>query len=137
MARRSTGGVLARRRGRATHFAIRFRALGKRQYVTLGSSEDGWTRQRAEEELQNALADARRGIWTPPRRDPVVGEPRPEPVFHAFASEWFESRRTEWRPNTELDYRWQLEVHLLPWFAEYRLGEITIAEVDRFRAAKV
>lgn len=138
MPRRSKGGVLVRRRRRGIYYAIRFRALGKRRYVTLGSSRDGWDRRRAEEELANVLADVRRGIWVPPRREPPPAqEPPPEPSFHEFASEWFESHVPEWRESTRLDYRWQLELHLLPFFARHRLSEITVEEVDRYRAAKV
>ncbi|MHB8660196.1 MAG: tyrosine-type recombinase/integrase, partial [Solirubrobacteraceae bacterium] len=42
-----------------------------------------------------------------------------------------------WRPSTRLDYRWQLTNHLLPFFMSHRLSRITIAEVDRYKAAKV
>ena len=41
------------------------------------------------------------------------------------------------RENTLLDYEWQLTKHLLPYFAEHSLSEITIAEVDRYRQLKV
>ena len=41
MARRATGQVIPPKDGRA--WAIRFRAYGKRRYVTLGTAEDGWT----------------------------------------------------------------------------------------------
>ena len=34
-------------------------------------------------------------------------------------------------------YRYQLTYHLLPFFAKHRLPEITVEEVDRYRAAKV
>ncbi len=34
-------------------------------------------------------------------------------------------------------YRWQLTDHLLPFFHDHRLTEITIAEVDRYRDWKV
>ena len=54
-----------------------------------------------------------------------------------FASEWFEAHKREWTPNTRVDYRWQLSSHLLPFFYAHRLTQITIAEVDRYRAAKV
>ena len=39
--------------------------------------------------------------------------------------------------NTLQDYSWQLCNHLLPFFADHRLSKITIAEVDRYRPAKV
>jgi len=35
------------------------------------------------------------------------------------------------------DYLWALKHHLLPYFAKYRLGEITVEEVDRYRASKL
>ena len=41
------------------------------------------------------------------------------------------------RPNTVLDYEWQLRVHLLPFFKNHRLSQITVAEDDRYREAKV
>lgn len=137
MPRKATGQVVERVGKRGHTFAPRFRSQGGRQYVTLGSEEDGWTREKAEIELSNVLADVRRGIRRPPEREPVVEEPRPEPSFHQFASEWFEANRGEWRENTRLDYGWQLSHHLLPFFARHRLSAITVAEVDRYRAAKV
>ena len=82
-------------------------------------------------------ADVRRGLWRPPEPEPVVEEPRSEPSFHEFASEWFEANKGEWRESTRLDYRWQLSSHLLPFFAQHRLSAITVEEVDRYRHAKV
>jgi hypothetical protein len=43
----------------------------------------------------------------------------------------------EWTRNTELDYQWQLSHHLLPFFKNHHLSQITIAEVDRYRIDKV
>lgn len=59
------------------------------------------------------------------------------PTFHAFASEWLEGRRGELRETTIADYAWQLCNHLLPFFHGHRLPQITVAEVDRYRAFKV
>ena len=63
MAKPATGAIVEKRTARGTSFALRFRAYGERRYVTLGATEDGWNRASAEEELQNVLADVRRGIW--------------------------------------------------------------------------
>jgi hypothetical protein len=41
------------------------------------------------------------------------------------------------RPNTRLAYENELTVHLLPFFAEHLLSQITVAEVDRYRDFKV
>jgi integrase len=62
--------------------------------------------------------------------------PPPEQAFAEFAAGWFEAFSAEWRPKTHADYSWQLRCHLLPFFGEHRLGEITIAEVDRYRHLK-
>jgi integrase len=90
----------------------------------------------AEDELQNDLADVRRGIWHPPAPRPHL-EIESDPTFHRFVSEWFTAHRGEWAPNAALDYEWQLRSHFLPFFALHRLSQITIAEVDRYRQDKV
>ena len=58
-------------------------------------------------------------------------------VFGEFAAKWFEASRYEWQPSTVCDYEWQLRGHLLPFFGNHRLSQITIAEVDRYRGEKV
>jgi integrase len=135
MARPATGQVIERAGKRGTSYAIRFTLPnGERRQVRLGKESDGWTLRRAEEELQAVLADVRRGrpndLATPP-------EPPPDPLFAEFAFEWFERVRGELRPNTVLDYEWQLVRHLLPYFGGLPLSSITVQEVDRYRQAKV
>ncbi|MGH2916438.1 MAG: tyrosine-type recombinase/integrase [Solirubrobacteraceae bacterium] len=139
MARRSTGGVTIDERRKSPVFALRFRAYGRRQFVTLGSVDEGWTRQKAEDALRHVLADVERGIWRPPDRERAIAAPaQPQaPTFHEFASQWFRANEGAWRPKTRVDYQWQLSSHLLPFFAGHRLSQITIAEVDRYRAVKV
>ena len=73
MARAATGQIVERKRKAGTTFAIRFRAYGKREFITLGTTADGWTRARAETELLNVLADVRRGFWRPPTVEPATG----------------------------------------------------------------
>lgn len=136
MARPATGQVLERDGVRGRTYALRFRALGQRQYVTLGTDADGWTRPKADVELQNVLADVRRGVWRPPA-PPASLTPAVEPGFHAFASEWLEGKRLEGLgARTLVDYEWALSYHLLPFFKEHRLAEITVREVDRYKLAK-
>src|ERR1700752_3196175 len=94
MGREMGGQVLQLDRKTGRIFALRFRAYGKRRYLTLGTAEEGWTRQRAEEELQNVLADVRRGIWRPPASERGATA-RPDPTFHEFASEWLDGLHHE------------------------------------------
>src|SRR6266581_4174937 len=68
MARPATGQIVERRGARGTTYAARFRAYGKRRYVTL----DVATRAEAQTELENVLADVRRGIWREPASVNVV-----------------------------------------------------------------
>ena len=136
MARPATGQVIERNGKRGRTFALRFRAYGDRQYVTLGLKADGWTRPRAEQELADTLALVRKGIWRPatPEPAPVVHD---DPTFHVFASEWLEAKRHEGLGERTLaDYEWSLSYHLLPFFSRHRLSEITVREVDRYKAAK-
>ena len=135
MAPRPTGQVIERKTARGRTFALRFRAYGRRHFVTLGASADGWTRPKAEEELRHVLADVERGLWTPVEQR-VAAAPE-APTFHEFASAWMAAKRAEVREATVLDYTWQLCNHLLPFVHAHRLGQITVAEVDRYREFKV
>src|ERR1700730_12811021 len=129
MARPATGQVIVDRRRCSPTFALRFRAYGKREFVSLGSAAEGWTRARAEVELQNILADVRRGIWRPPTAE-VVQAPREIPPFHEFSSEWFERQKVEGgrrgkglAARSREDLQWRLSNHLLPAFASRRLDQ--------------
>lgn len=137
MGRQATGQVVPPQGERQRSWALRFRANGKRRFVTLGRPEDGWNRQRAEHELRHVLADVERGIWRPEDKTPIPAEAEPCPTLHEFASAWLHDGEPGWRPRTVRDYRWALELHLLPYFARHRLTEITVEEVDRYKAAKL
>jgi hypothetical protein len=127
--------VLERRGERGITYAIRFRAYGRREYLTVGGEWEGVTRERAKEELDNVLADVRRGIWVP---DAGPAEPPPKPAtFGSFAVEWFELKRLEGlAPRTLEDYEHSLNAHLMPFFRDHRLSDITAREVDQYKATK-
>jgi integrase len=131
------GEILERQGKRGTAFQIRFMAYGKRRRLTVGNSSDGYTRADAENELAFILEQVRRGIWTAPTPAPPPDEPGPAPTFHRFASEWFGRHRGEWSERTIEQYEDDLRLHLLPFFARHLLSEITIEEIDRYKAAKV
>lgn len=134
--RPSTGQVLERKRGRDIAYAIRFRAYGRRHYITLGRRSKGFTRKEAEAALRHVLADVERGTWQPPAPDVEPEAPRVEPTFHEFATDWLERRKLEGlRPTTIAYLHWALCDHLLPHFARLQLSQITIEEVDRYMAA--
>ena len=66
-----------------------------------------------------------------------VEAPSEVPIFHVFASEWLAAREPELRPKTITDYKWALKLHLLPFFKDFRLTEISVEDVDRYRTAKL
>jgi integrase len=143
MPRPAIGQVVVDERRRSPTFGLRFRAYGKREYVTLGTAAEGWTHEKAHTELQNVLADVRRGIWQPPAPQ-VVQAPRQMPTFHEFASEWFDRQKLEGgrrgkglAEKSRHDLEWRLSNHLLPVFARKPLDHITVEDVDRYRLAKV
>ncbi len=132
---RPTGQVVERERASGTVYGLRFRAGGQRQYVTLGSHGEGWTRSRAETELQNVLADVRRGIWKAPGAEPEPAAERSDipPVRYGLAAG---APGRVARINAA-GLRMAAERHLLPFFQRHRLSQITAREVDRYRAHKV
>jgi integrase len=140
--RRREGEVLERFWKRGRGFALRFRVNGERQYITLGYESEGWDWDKAETQLENELADVRRGIWVHPnearsvlsRRGPA--ELEMVPIFGPFASRIVESRKGQVAPTTTADDEWILS-HLLPFFAEWPIDEIDAEAVDEYRLYKV
>ena len=139
---RAKGEVIVREWKAGRGFALRFTAYGHREYLTLGLQRDGWTRERAEEELANIMADVRRGIWVAPskrtRRAAVEEEPEKagDTPFPAFAERLLEERREEMSDGNHAYLAWGL-AHLRPFFADWALTEIDAEAVDAYRAHKV
>jgi integrase len=87
------------------------------------------------------MEEVRQGAWVPPRRS--LRARGPAPTFEKFAGEWVARhkaeggrRRTGLSPSGQADLQWRLE-HLLTHFTGMPIDEITVAEVDSFRYAKV
>ena len=146
--RASTGGVLERpRKDGVIVFYLRFRAdverdgriVRERFTPRLGSEDEGWARERAEQELADTLTLVRKGLWSPPERSgPPVVVARDQPTFHEFASEWFARREAEGLAKRSLvDLRGSLSNHLLPFFRDHRLSDITVREVERYKQTKL
>lgn len=132
MARPLKGQLIERQGKRGRTFGVRFRAYGQRHYLTLAAT----TRADAEVEVENLIADVRRGIWRPAEPQ-TIEAPKEEATFHVFASEWIESREAEGLATKTLtDLRWSLVNHLLPFFADHRLSQITPQLVDAYKVAK-
>jgi hypothetical protein len=85
MGRPATGQVVKPTERQPT-FGLRFTAYGKREYLTLGRPEDGWTMAMAQRELAVLLRDVDLGIWRPPRKDPAPAG-SVDATAHEFASD--------------------------------------------------
>jgi Phage integrase, N-terminal SAM-like domain len=75
--------------------------------------------------------------WTPPAAIEAPTEPTFAPTFHEFAEEWWTLTAGQLAANTQADYRWRLEGHLIPWFGERALDAITFDTVERYIAGKL
>ena len=83
---------------RGTVWRIKFAdADGVQVMQTLGPEREGWTQKRANEELQNRLADVRRIKLRKPTKT----------TFNEYADSWFAEgeKRRRWRPRTVIQYR--------------------------------
>ena len=135
MPRQATGTVDERRwqDGRTITYRLRVPWKGRRIPVRLGTNHEGWSRERAEVELERAMGQIERGTWRPP----ALSEPestRPELVtFHVFASEWWAEKQATIDANTRADYLWRLERYLVPFFKEDLIAELDVRRVDAFR----
>lgn len=133
MPRPATGSITET----ATGWRLRFRAYGNRESVTLMKA-DVRTRQLAEDELANIVADVRRGIWRPSRSSSIQGVvPEKEPTFQEFAESWYRAKAPTLKKSTQADYEWRLNSHLGPWFGGHPVSGITVGSVDRYRDEKV
>jgi hypothetical protein len=122
------GEVLVRERKRGHVYALRFRAYGKRRYLTLGYACEGWTWRRANEELKNTMADVRRRRWVPPYGMRCRGKnsKRAEvPFFGPFAVNLATTREGQVAEKTTTQERWALG-HLVPFFGDWMINEIDV-----------
>jgi integrase len=148
MGRKKEGTVIERPWSSGRTYALRFLAYGKRVYLTLGTEHDGWTRAKAEEELDNILADVRRGIWVPPERnaptsvvaeaDDADGEvPTAELTFYEFSKKRLARRKLEVSKRMWEYEEWALRVHLWPYFGYWPLSQFEAEAVDEYRLFKL
>jgi len=118
-------------------FHLRFRVDGRRRREILHERAEcecgcggGWNERTARTELGNIRARIRAGVWRPTPAPAPPPKNRQSPTFHEYASLWLQAKidgvigERPIGPAAQSDYRWKLSVHLLPFFARYRLDEI-------------
>jgi len=153
MARPATGTITTETAGDGTLcFRLRFSAYRKRETVRLHERRDcecgcggAWNERTAAVELENILARVKARVWTPPERRSAASTSADAgvPTFREYSSRWLQAKidgvlgAKPIRANTEKQYRWQIESHLLPFFADYRLDQIDADLCLAFKAHKL
>ena len=131
-------------------FHLRFRVNGRREREILHERAGcecgcggGWNERTARTELGNIRARIRAGVWRLAPAPAPAPKNRPSPTFHEYASLWLQSKidgvigDKPIGASTESDYRWKLSIHLLPFFARYRLDEIDRELCLAFKSRKL
>jgi len=117
-------------------FGVRFiDQHGIRRYERCGLASEGWSRRRAEIELENFERLVAAGVYRP-TPDAVPTEER-DPIFGAFARAFLAEHAIEVKPNTRDLNENLLEHHLAPVFDRMRLSQITWSAVDAYKKQRL
>lgn len=119
--------------GRTISFYLRVPYKGRRPKIKLGSNHEGWTRERAEVELEKVMGQIERGTWSPPKRQAAVPVEPDEETLHVSVSRTFQRKQREGlAPKTEVDYRWRADL-ILRYQPHVATASIDVRWVDDFR----
>jgi integrase len=134
MPRPTTGAVIehAGKDGKV-YRTLRFSVGGKRYRTPLGPVSAA----AAEKELRCVLVEVEQGTWVPPVAVVPPPEPTTMPTFHEFSADWWLRVEGQLAPRTKEDYQWRLSVHLLNWFGELPLNQISSKHVKDYIAGKI
>jgi len=120
--------------GKTVSWRLQVRANGRRRTVTLGTNHEGWSEERAQVELDNILAEIRRGTWRPDVPVAPPAEEVGEETLHVTASRWWKKKQAEIEESTASDYQWRLSLLLKDRERrETPIGEIDEQWVDELR----
>jgi integrase len=117
-------------------FAVKFfDQHGIRRYERCGLASEGWSRRRAELELENFENEVAARTYVP--TPDVVPTAERDPCFGPFARAYLAEHAVEIRPNTRDFYDGLLENHLAPFFEQTRLSQIGWSEVDGYKKQRL
>jgi len=96
---------------------------------------EGWSRRRAEIELENFVRLVQAGAYVPtPDARPTEEQ---DPLFGAFARAFLAEHAVEIKPATREFYENLLEQHLAPYFEKQRLTQISWSAVDAYKKQRL
>jgi integrase len=117
-------------------YGVRFYdADGVRHYERCGLESEGWSRRRAEIELENFVRLVEAGAYVPaPDARPSQEQ---DPLFGAFARAFLAEHAVEIKPKTREFYENLLEQHLAPYFEKQRLTQISWSSIDAYKKQRL
>lgn len=119
--------------GRTVSFRLRIPYKGRRPRLVLGTNHEGWSRERADRELEKVMGQVERGIWSPPVAETTPAHPDDAETLHVTASRWWQRKQAEGlEPKTVVDYRGRLG-HILGYQPHVATQDIDVRWVDDFR----
>jgi integrase len=105
--------------GETVSFRLRIPYKGRKHWVTLGTNLEGWSRERAQGELDGIMDRVRRRTWVPPGAEararplPAPGDDdAPVETIHVTLSRFWQAKKKDVAPNTRADYEWRLALLL-------------------------
>lgn len=118
--------------GETVSYYLRVRARGDRHRLLLGTNHEGWSRARAQVELDRVMAQVRRGTWEPPTTARAATLADDDETVHHLLARWWRRRQPELSTRTVEDYEWRIS-HVLAYFARTPVAAVDAREVDDFR----
>jgi integrase len=108
---------------------------GVRHYERCGLESEGWSRRRAEIELENFVRLVEAGAYAPtPDARPTREQ---DPLFGVFARAFLAEHAVEVKPATREFYENVLEQHVAPYFEKRRLTQITWSSIDGYKKQRL
>jgi integrase len=108
--------------GRTVTYKLRIPYRGSRVHVDLGTNIEGWSRQRAQTELDRIMQLVERGTWEPATPQRHV-EDRSGELFDVTAHRWATAKRATIDDSTRDQYRWAIN-KLRPALGQMRTVDI-------------
>lgn len=103
-------------------------AAGRQVQETLGKTEAGWTKRKAQAELRARVVDVKR-----------EGHRRPaSETFGSFARAWLETypEAKGLKTSTRRGYGWIVNSHLIPALGKHKLGQVDVERIELYIARK-
>jgi integrase len=130
MGRPATGTVVRKPTKLGISYALKVRYKGRREYVYLGGSWEGWSEERVDEERRYIAQQIARGEWIPPSqqasssRSSAPAQPSGDVTFQVYASTCLARWSRRIADSTHVGLEWRLSVAIA------HIGHLPMTRVD-------